>query len=101
MIFILFKGKSVKELNMSKMTAKNVIGLLGQDKIAERLDVGKGTVNAAFNKGDDGIMPPSWYAAIKEMCDGFDIRLPLNVFDWKAPPAFDNNGEILPSLRHG
>jgi len=31
---------------MSKMTAKNIIGAIGRDKVAERLNVGRNAVSA-------------------------------------------------------
>lgn len=74
---------------MGTATAKNVIGGIGRAVIAERLQVSNGAVNAAFNNGDDGLMPAAWYLAIKELGDKIGLNVPYSAFNWKSPPPFD------------
>lgn len=80
---------------MSKMTAKQIIGALGREELSKALGVTRGAINAASNKGENGILSASWYAKIKSMCDKIGMPLPLDVFSWKSPPPFDHRGEII------
>ena len=80
---------------MSKATAKNVIGGIGRAVISERLNVTKGAVNAAYNNGEHGIMPASWYLAVKALGDEIGLNVPYSAFNWKAPPPLDEFGDII------
>ena len=78
---------------MAQLTARNIIGALDRHKMASELGVHISAVAKAYS---NDLMPASWFARVKAMCEAVGLPCPLSAFNWRNPPAFDEAGEILP-----